>query len=151
MNITFTIVAGMLVLSILAPFISLYAVSLIKKKEYSTHMRIQKWLFWVCVVGVLLLEVQIRVSGGSGSLVVNSSYAGSALFKYILIAHIIGAVLTYIIWGITVFWSNKKFKTSVVLPGSFSKLHRRLGYISIIGLFYIAISALAVFNMAFIL
>lgn len=151
MSTTFIIVSGMLVLSILAPFISLYAISLIKKKQLKTHMKIQKRLFWICVAGVLLLELQIRISGGSGSLVVNSSYVDSPFFKYILIAHIIGAVLTYIIWGVTIFWSNKKFKLGLTLPGRFSKMHKRLGYVAIIGLFYTALSALAVFNIAFIL
>ena len=34
MNITFFIIVGMLTLSILAPFISLYAVSFIKKRDF---------------------------------------------------------------------------------------------------------------------
>lgn len=151
MNITFIIVLGMLVLSVLAPFISLYAVSLIKKKDYKTHAKIQKRLFWTCVAGVLVLEIQIRISGGSGSLVSNSEYTQTTLFKSILIAHIVGAVLTYIIWGITIFTSDKRWKTRKTLPGTFSITHRRLGYFTIAGLFYTAITALAVCTFAFFL
>ncbi|MGW8123678.1 DUF420 domain-containing protein [Roseivirga echinicomitans] len=151
MNTTFVIILGMLILSILAPFISLYAVSLIKQQDYKTHIKIQKRLFWTCVVGVLILEIQIRVSGGSGSLVSNSEYTGTAFFKALLTAHIIGAVLTYIVWGIAIFKSNKSWNKLKTLPGSFSLTHKRLGYFTIIGLFYTAITALIVCIFAFFL
>lgn len=151
MNITFAIVIGMLTLSILAPFILLYAVSLIKKKKYKTHIKIQKWLFWTCITAVVVFELQIRLSGGSGSLVADSEYAGTTFFKSILIAHIIGAVLTYIVWGITVYISNRKWKKGQILPGGFSATHKRLGYITVIGLFYTAITALIVATYAFFL
>ncbi|MEO9531610.1 MAG: DUF420 domain-containing protein [Crocinitomicaceae bacterium] len=151
MNITFVIIIGMLILSVLAPFISLYAVSFIKKKDYKTHIKIQKRLFWTCVIAVVILEVQIRVAGGSGSLVSNSEYTNTPFFKSILIAHIIGAVLTYIIWGITIFTSNKKWKKRKTLPGIFSITHKRLGYFTIVGLFYTGITALIVCIFAFFL
>lgn len=151
MNITLVIISGMLILAILAPFISLYAVSLIKKQKYSTHIKIQKRLFWTCIIAVLIFEIQIRVSGGSGSLIANSEYTGTPFFKTILIAHIIGAVLTYIIWGITVFTSHTKWKKRRTLPGSFTITHKRLGIVSIVGLFYTAITASIVCTYAFIL
>ena len=149
MGTTFLIILGLLVLSLLAPFISLYAASLIKHKEYVTHARIQKRLFWVCVIGVLILELQIRLNGGSGSLILNSKYADTFLFNFILTAHIIGAVLTYIIWAITIFWSNTKFVKRRTLPGHSSKVHKRLAYSTVIGLFYTAITALIVCTLAF--
>lgn len=151
MNLTFIIIIGMLILSILAPFVSLYAVSLIKRKNYKCHIRIQKFLFWICVLGVVVLEIQIRVSGGSGSLIADGKYIKTDFFKGILIAHIIGAILTYIIWGVTIFVSNTKWKKRRTLPGKFSITHRRMGYISIGGLFYTAITALMVCMMAFFL
>lgn len=141
----------MLILSILAPFILLYAVSFIKKKEYKTHIKIQKRLFWTCIAALLILEIQIRISGGSGSLIYNSEYTSTPFFKFILIAHIIGAVLTYILWGITVFISSKKWKRRKTLPGSFSTIHKRLGYIIFSGLIYIAVTALIVCTFAFFL
>lgn len=149
MNTTFIIIIGMLILSILAPFIALYAVSLIKAKKYSKHVQIQNRLFWACILGVLILEIQIRISGGSGSLVQDSTYLQSPFFKGILIAHIIGAVLTYIIWAIMLFISNRKYKKAKTLPGVFSKTHRKLGYATIAGLFYTGITAFIVCVFAF--
>ncbi len=151
MNITFIIIIGMLILSILAPFISLYAISLIKKKQYKKHVKIQKRLFWVCIMAVVVLELQIRFSGGSGSLIADSEYAGTTFFKAILIAHIIGAVLTYLIWGISVYMSSKKWKAGTLLSGGFSAAHKTLGYITVVGLFYTAITAFVVATYAFFL
>lgn len=151
MDFTLVIIIGMLILSLSAPFIALYAVSFIKKREYKTHIKIQKRLFWVCIVALVILEVHIRVSGGSGSLVANSEYTETPFFTSLLTAHIIGAVLTYVIWGITVFTSNRKWKKRKTLPGGFSIAHRRLGYITIAGLFYTAITALLVCVLAFFL
>jgi|GEM_PF-388834 len=151
MNITLVIIYGLLILAILAPFISLYAVSLIKKHEYKTHIKIQKRLFWTCIIAVLIFEIQLRILGGSGSLIAGSAHTSTPFFKTILTAHIIGAVLTYIIWGITVFTSNRKWKKPRALPGSFTITHKRLGVISIVGLFYTAITASIVCTYAFIL
>lgn len=151
MSITFIIIIGMLILSISAPFISLYAISFIKKKDYKTHIKIQKNLFWTCILAVVIFEIKIRLSGGSGSLIVNSEYTGTPFFKSLLAAHIVGAVLTYIIWGITIYVSNKNWKKQEALPGSFSAVHKKLGLFSIIGLFYTAITALIVCTFAFFL
>jgi len=147
MSTTLIIIIGMQTLSLLAPFIALYAVSLARQKKYELHQKIQKTLFFTCVLGVVILEVHIRLSGGSGSLVENCPYVDTLFFKIILIAHITGAVFTYICWAITIFWSNKKFRK--VLPGNFSKIHKKLGYITIIGLFYTGITSLIVVTMAF--
>lgn len=151
MNSTFVIIIGMLILSILAPFISLYAISYIKKKDYRRHIKIQKRLFFTCAVAVVILEIQIRVSGGSGSLVSNSEYTNTPFFKSLLSAHIIGAVLAYIVWGITIFASQIKWKKRKTFPGIFSVTHKRLGYFTITGLFYTGISALIVCIFAFFL
>lgn len=150
MSISQLIIYAMLILSILAPFIALYAIKLVKQGKTVQHMKIQKNLFYACVSGVVLLELTIRFSGGSGSLVKVSPYLATTFFHTTLWAHIIGAVLTYIIWAFTIFKSKSKNKKRE-LPGSFSTLHRKLGYVVIIGLFYTGITALMVCTMAFFL
>ncbi len=150
MTAGFLIVLGMLILSFIAPFVTLYAVAQVRKGNYDSHAKIQKRLFFTCVIGVLALEGLIRVSGGSGSLVANSEYSSTLWFKTLLIAHIIGAVLTYIIWGFQIFKSmGQQKKTN--LPGSFSNTHKKLGYAVIFGLFYTAITAFFVCLFAFFL
>lgn len=148
MNLSLIVVYAMLVLSIFAPFISLYAVKLARQKKYKEHIKIQKNLFYACVTGVILLELTIRFSGGSGSLVKNSPYLETPFFRYLLWAHVIGAVLTYVVWAYTIFKSGKQNKNKE-LPGTFSKNHKIFGYFVIIGLFYTGITAFIVCLMAF--
>lgn len=149
--LTSIITTSVLIVTLLAPFFALRAVSFAKKKNYQKHIQIQKRTFWTCIVAVLVLELQIRFGGGSGSLVKDSNFLHTAFFKYTLIFHIIGAVLTYVIWGITLFLANKKFKKRQTLPGKFSNIHKILGYMTIIGLLYTAITALMVYMMAFVM
>jgi len=133
-------------LTLIAPFIALYAVYFAKQKNYIKHQKIQKILFTICIIAVIMLEIQIRISGGSGSLVQDSSYIDTTFFKVVLTGHIIGSILTYIVWGILLFKSKNRYKKGN-LPGGFSKTHKRMGYITVIGLFYTAITSLAVFIM----
>lgn len=149
MNLTLSIIVAMLVLSILAPFIALRAASSIKKTGYKPHVKIQKRLFWACVLGVVILELQIRVAGGSGSLVANGTYASAPFFKPTLAAHIVGAVATYTIWSLQLFLAGRKIEALGRFPRNFAVVHKRLGYATIAGLFYTAITATIVCASAF--
>lgn len=139
-----------LLVTLSAPFLVAYAISLIKKKEYHRHMVVQKITFYFCLLSVLVLEFQIRLLGGSGSLSGNSPYVHETFYKVILTAHIIGAVLTYISWIILLFLSNWKYKRKKTLPGDFSRIHRRMGRVVFAGLIYTALSAAVVFVLTFV-
>ena len=145
MNTTVIIMTAVLILTLASPVFAVYAVKFAKNKDFETHKKWQTWIFGISVLGVIVLEGLIRVSGGSGSLSGMSPHAGTSLFKTILIAHIIGAVLTYILWTYLIIVSNKKF--SKTLPGNFSATHRTLGKAVLIGLIYTAVSALVVYLM----
>ena len=80
MNFTIIFITSLLFLAVLTPFIALYAISFIKKKNYPKHIKIQKTLFWICIAAVFLLELYIRISGGSGSLVKDNAYTSTSFF-----------------------------------------------------------------------
>ena len=142
---TTAILIIVLLLNLIAPFAVYYAIKQAKKKDYTAHKKIQNVVYIVCVLGVLALEGLIRFSGGSGSLTENSSYSGTPFFKILLIAHIIGAVLTYFLWTVLIIFSNRKFRKE--LPGKFSLIHKKLGHILFFGLIYTAVTALIVYVM----
>ncbi len=146
MDSTILIMTGVLIITLAAPFLVSYAIRFAKAGNYTAHKKIQNITFIICVLGVLVLEGLIRYSGGSGSLSGQSDHSGTSLFSTILIAHIIGAVLTYILWIYLILVSNNKFKKSL-LPGSFSVHHKKLGIILFIGLVYTAVTALIVYLM----
>lgn len=151
MDLNSFVISIMLTVAILAPIAAMCAVSLIRKGKYRKHIRIQKTIFWICMVAVLLFEIYIRISGGSGSLIKESIYTDTKFFRLILNAHIAGAVFTYLLWIVMIIISNRKYKMAKKLPGKFSKTHKALGYLTIFGLFYTAISALIVCVFAFLL
>lgn len=148
MNASELNVLGMLLLSVAAPFVALASILLARKGRYRAHRFVHNVLFSLCVCGVVALEVQIRIAGGSGSLVQGSPYINTAFFKGLLAAHVLGAVVTYLVWGYLIFSSNRKYQ--LTLPGSFSKLHRNLGIGVVIGLFYTAATAAIVYYLAFV-
>lgn len=147
----FALNTAIMLLTLISPFVAIYAVSFIRKGEFAKHAKIQKVLFITCMIALVILETQIRLMGGSGSIVQQSQYYGTPTFKIILFAHIIGAVLTYAIWAILLFITHLKYKKQKRLPQKFTRLHRILGMITIIGLLYTAITALAVYILTFIL
>lgn len=145
MNYTILIMTGVMILTLFSPFGVYYTIQIAKKKEFKTHRKFQNIIFFICVVGVLALEVLIRYSGGSGSLASKSEYYGTLFFTITLISHIIVAVITYLLWTFLIILSNSKFQKK--LPGKFSKIHKKMGYIVFGGLIYTAITALAIYLM----
>ncbi len=143
------LVVSIQILFLIVPFVVLYAVSLAKKKEYKAHRRIQNVLYLISLIAVLVLEVNIRMSGGSGSLVADSPYVQTAFFKGIFISHIIGAIITFTLWTISIIISNRRFNKR--LPGNFSLNHKKIGYFIFFGLVFNAVSSLIVSTLAFFL
>lgn len=145
MSTTIVIMTVVLLLTFFSPFAVYSAITKAKQKQYKTHRKLQNVIFIICVLGVLALEGLIRAQGGSGSLASESAYYQTSFFKITLYSHIIVAVLSYLVWTVVIILSNSKFQNT--LPGTFSKLHKTLGYILLIGLMYTALSAVAVYVM----
>lgn len=145
MDLTFIIMTAVLIVTLVAPIFSYYAIKKARQRDLKTHKKIQTLVYAVCIVAILVLELLIRFSGGSGSMFKDSSHADNPVFKTILIAHIIGAVLTYILWTFLIIKSRRKFHKT--LPGAFSVNHKRMGIIVFIGLVYTGSSALVVYLM----
>ncbi|WHF52536.1 DUF420 domain-containing protein [Chryseobacterium gotjawalense] len=145
MSLAFFIMTGVLVVTLIAPAFSYYAIKKARQKDYKTHKKIQTFVYAFCTAAVLVLELLIRFSGGSGSMFKDSSHADNPVFKTILTAHITGAVLTYILWTFLMIKSRRKFEKT--LPGPFSNTHRMMGIAVFTGLVYTGFSALTVYLM----
>ncbi len=150
MAVTHFILAGMLALSVVVPFVALYAVSRVRMGQYATHARIQKRLFWACIAGAIILEVQIRLAGGSGNFLPQDAVARAPFLKPLLLAHVVGAVLTYLAWALQLFKAARSTRVAGVSPGHVPAWHRPLGYFTIAGLFYTAITAVLLFVYAYV-
>lgn len=143
-----TIVNFAYLVTLIAPFAAFFSLRLVRKGQHDMHKRIQIALITVCVMAVCALEIRIRLAGGPAQLIKESPYAGAGLMRAVATIHIVGAVLTYLIWCWLVFTSYRLHRSK--LPGAFSRKHKITGWVVIGGLCFTALSATAVYTLAFI-
>ena len=141
------VVDSAFIVTVLAPLVALLGVRLVRQGRQEAHKRLQSALLVVCALAVVALEIRIRVAGGSAKLVSSSPYAGSTLLNCVAGVHIAGAVSTYLVWFWLVLVSRRRFGSR--LPGGFSHKHKIAGRIVIGGLCFTALSASAVYRLAF--
>ncbi|HEX6738016.1 MAG TPA: DUF420 domain-containing protein [Vicinamibacteria bacterium] len=143
------LVDAVLAVNLAAPAAMAWSFRLARRRRFARHRRVQLGLLALCLLAVAGLEVHIRLAGGSGSLVGGSAFAGTALFRGVFAAHVGGAVLTYLAWGLLAWASNRRFGRA--LPGPFSATHRRLGLAVFAGMCFTALSASAIYLLGFVL
>lgn len=138
------------VATLATPFIVAWGVRFASKGNYARHRAVQTTLLAVLLVAVILFEVDVRLSGGSGSLMKGSSYAGTGLLRGITLVHVLGNVATFILWLWLVVKSRRRFGTPE-LPGPFTATHKRAGSVVFGGLVFGAVSAVAMYVLGFVL
>lgn len=132
-----------------APVVTWMSLQKAKARAFEQHRARQVGLLAVCWLAVLLLEVKIRLSGGSGSLVATASPEYRGLARALVGVHITGAVVTYVVWTWLAVASWRRFRG--VLPGEFSPRHKRFGLFVFGGLLFTAASATGMFFFTFVL
>lgn len=144
------ILMDLVLLAVVAtPFLFAFSFRLVRSRRHLAHKRVQVTLLIGLLTAVLLFELDVRLSGGSGSLMRASSYAGTLGLRLLTIAHVAGAICTFLVWfGLTMASARK---VPGQLPGRFSARHRAVGRWIFAGSIYTAISALAMYVTGFIL
>jgi putative membrane protein len=130
-----------------APLVVLASLALARRRRLDAHRRLQIGLLVVCIAAVLVLELCIRLAGGSGAFLAHSG-AHPGLARGVLAVHVTCAVATYAVWTWLAVVSHRRFRGS--LPGSFSRRHRGAGQLVYRGLCLTALSAAAMYTLAFI-
>lgn len=131
------------------PFILAWGVRLAQARKLRQHRAVQTTLLWGLLLAVALFEVDLRLSGGSGSLMKGSSYAGTGLLRGVTLAHVLGNVLTFGLWLGVVVKGRRAFERE--LPGSATAAHRRGGRLVFAGTVFGAVSAVAMYVLGFVL
>lgn len=132
------------------PFVVAWGIRFARQRDFRRHRAVQTTLLAVLLVAVALFEVDLRLSGGSGSLMKGSSYAGTGLLRGVLLAHVLANVVTFFTWLVLVVKSWRRFETPE-LPGTWGATHRRLGRFVFAGLVFGAVSAVVMYVMGFVL
>jgi putative membrane protein len=130
-----------------APLVVLVALALARRRRFDAHRRLQTGLLVVCIAAVLVLELCIRLAGGSGALLAHSGVQPGVV-RGVLAVHVTCAVATYAAWTWLAIVSHRRFGGP--LPGSFSRRHRQVGRMVYRGLCFTALSAAAMYTLAFI-
>lgn len=136
-----------LLLNLVAPAWAYGAARLARRGHVRAHMILQLVLWGVLFCAVIALELHIRSSGGSGSLVGESPYAGTPLLRAVFLLHIGPAVATYLLWsGLALLTLRRRDGLRL---GAFARHHQRMGRWVIVGLIWTAASAVAVYGLGF--
>jgi len=94
------------------PFLMFGAITLARAKKYKLHALVQVTLFVVSVIIFTYFEIGVRVGGGFNAFMDGSEVSHNYAL-YVLISHIIVAIVTLILWSITITRSKKNFKHKI--------------------------------------
>src|SRR5689334_17321360 len=106
-----------LVTFILLPALMVPGFRLAAARRYERHRTVQTALFGTMTFAVLVLELDLRLRGGSKEIVSGTTALPPAALKVILLVHVAIAFVTWVAWAILVFLSRRRFRQT--LPGSF--------------------------------
>ena len=132
----------------LLPLLVAVAISFAKKKNYRLHALTQTILFVVAVIVVSYFEYGVRAGGGYEGFVKGSSVSHNYAF-YVLIFHIIVAVIGFIVWTHTLVTARKDNKRKT-LPGLYSASHKQAGKRAFLWIVLTAITGIWVYILLFV-
>jgi hypothetical protein len=143
------VVTATYLINLAAPLVSYASIRAARARTHDRHRKLQAALLVTCWITVLVIEVRIRLAGGSGALVAHAPAALARAARVVLAVHVSVAVATYLVWSWLAVSSWRRYRVS--LPGRFSRLHRRLGAWVFRGLCFNAVSATGMYLLAFVL
>ncbi len=131
----------------LLPLLVMGAISMAKVKAYRLHAIIQNIIFIISVIVVGYFEYGVRVEGGFEAFM-KESHTSHSYFLYVLIFHIAVAVISLIVWVSTLWFARVATKENK-LPGNYSKIHKKAGQITFLGIFLTAFTGIWVYLLLF--
>jgi putative membrane protein len=132
----------------LLPLLVAVAISFAKKKNYSLHALMQTVIFVIAVIVVGYFEYGVRAGGGFNGFMKDSSVSHNYAF-YVLIFHIIVAVIGFVIWTHTLVTARKDSKNKA-LPGLYSATHKKAGRRAFMWIVATAFTGIWVYILLFI-
>ncbi|MGE3316541.1 MAG: DUF420 domain-containing protein [Planctomycetaceae bacterium] len=133
----------------------LYSLYLVKfSRNYVWHRNIQVLLGIVLLLTVAAFEVDMQlVHGGWENIVARRTPPLSSdelgFVRKVLWVHLLFAITTPFLWGATLYLALKRFP-SPPTPGTHSKLHSTLGWLSTVDITLTSVTGLAFYYFAFV-
>ncbi|MBV1858573.1 MAG: DUF420 domain-containing protein [Nannocystaceae bacterium] len=137
---------------VLMPVALLGAIRWARMGEHRRHRTAQLSLFALMSIAVILLELDIRMEGGTDAVAGRAIEVPGDAVRALLLSHIAVAVVTWLGWGALLVTSWRRFGRADhprPLPGSFSTAHRRTGRAVWVGNVFNAVSGTILYIVAF--
>jgi len=131
----------------LLPLLVAIAISFAKKRNYRLHAFTQTFIFLVAVIVVAYFEYGVRAGGGYEGFVEGSSVSHHYAF-YVLIFHIVVAIIGFIVWTHTLVTARRDNKNHT-LPGLYSSVHKKAGKRAFMWIVATAITGIWVYVLLF--
>jgi hypothetical protein len=144
----FVVTALVLIVPVL--LVSLYLVKV--KRNYAAHKTLQLILAAVLVVAVIAFEIDIRAHGGWREIVTSARTLSDEQLETVrqtLNVHLVFAISTPLLWGVTIALALKRIPQPPA-PCEHSRLHKTLGWLSVIDLVLTSATGLLFYYRAFI-
>ena len=145
------VVVSALVLVVPILLFSLYLVMI--NKNYTAHRNVQLLLAVVLLIAVVLFEIDMRLHGGWAQIVNRPegrlTPERMATIQQALYIHLVFAVSTPVLWGITIAGALRKFANPPV-PSPYSRIHKVLGWVSVVDLTLTSVTGLIFYYLAFV-
>lgn len=124
-----------------------WSIRLVKvHRNYALHRMVQLILGCVLLFAVVLFEIDMRIHGWR-ELAKTSRFYGNWLMP-VLYVHLFFAIITTILWIVTITQALRKFDNPPV-PNAYSPKHKSLAIFAAIGMFCTAVTGWAFYVMAF--
>ena len=132
----------------LLPFLVLIAISMAKIKLYKLHALTQTIIFIISIIVVGYFEYGVRLGGGFNAFMQDSNTSHTYAL-WVLIIHIIIAIISLIFWTKTLLIAYRASKKNN-LPGEESIKHKKDGIYTFITIFLTGITGLWVYVLLFV-
>ncbi len=124
------------------------AISFAKRENYSLHAVSQTLIFIISLIVVGYFEYGVRLGGGYDAFMEGSSVSHAYAF-WVLIIHIIIAVVTLGAW-VSTLWSARADTGRKTLPGFNSNVHKKAGIRTFTGIVLTSLTGIWVYFLLFV-
>ena len=128
------------------PLLMLWAFRLARRRRFVAHRNLQSATLAIVLVVLVVFEIDLRRRGGSAF--IDQFPERAAIIRVILEGHIAVATATFFAWFALGVISWTRFTKS--LPGTFSRLHKRLGKATFVGACLLSASGAAVYALLYV-
>lgn len=124
----------------LLPLLVAVAIYFARKKSYKLHAFSQIFIYVFSVIVVSYFEFGVRVGGGFNLFIEGSSISHNYAFA-VLMFHIAIAIITLIIWSVTITMAKKQLATNT---------HKKAGMITFAGVVMTSVTGIWVYLLLFV-